>query len=64
MLGVHVDDVIGGGNETFDRFMTAVPKEFDFGAWDVGSFRFKGRQTSQMPNGEIVFDIGTVQARA
>ena len=57
VLGVHVDDVIGGGNETFDRIMTAVRKEFDFGAWDVGNFRFKGRQISQMLNGEIVFDM-------
>ena len=54
VLGVHVDDVIGGGNETFDRIMTAVRKEFDFGACN---FRFKGRQISQMPNGEIVFDM-------
>ena len=37
--------------------MTAVRKEFDFGAGDIGSFRFKGRQISQMPNGEIVFDM-------
>ena len=50
VLGVHVDDVIGGGNEIFDRIMTTVRKEFDFGAWDVGHFRFKGRQISQMPN--------------
>ena len=57
VLGVHVDDVIGGGNETFDRIMTTVRKEFDFGAWDVGNFRFKGRQISQMPNGEIVCDM-------
>ena len=54
---MHVDDVIGGGNETFDRTMTTVRKEFDFGAWDVGNFRFKGRQISQMPNGEIVCDM-------
>ena len=57
VLGVHVDDVIGGGDETFDRIMTAVRKEFDVGAWDIDSFRFKGRQISQMPNGEIVFDM-------
>ena len=57
VLGVHVDDVIGGGDETFDRIMTAVRKEFDFGAWDIGSFRFKGRPISQLPNGEIVFDM-------
>ena len=57
VLGVRVDDVIGGGDETFDRIMTAVRKEFDFGAWDVDNFRFKGCQISQMPNGEIVFDM-------
>ena len=57
VLGVHVDDVIGGGNEIFDRIMTTVRKEFDFGAWDVGNFRFKGGQISQMPNGEIVCDM-------
>ena len=50
VLGVHVDDVIGGANETFDRIMTTVRKEFDFGAWDVGNFRFKSRQISQIPN--------------
>ena len=57
VLGVHVDDVIGSGDETFDRIMTAVRKEFDFGAWGVGNFRFNGRQISQMPNGKIVFDM-------
>ena len=36
----------------FDRIMTAVRKEFGFGASDVGNFRFKGRQISQTPNGE------------
>ena len=37
--------------------MTTVRKEFDFGAWDVGNFMFRGRQISQMPNGEIVCDM-------
>ena len=54
---MHADDVIGGGNEIFDRIMTTVRKEFDFGAWDVGNFRFKGRQISQMPHGGIVCDM-------
>ena len=57
VLGVHVDDLIGSGNETFDRVMTAVREEFDFGTWDIGNFRFKGRQICQMPNGEIVFEM-------
>ena len=25
-------------------------REFDFGAWDVGAKRFKGRQLTQMAN--------------
>ena len=54
---MHVDDVIGGGNVTFDRIMTKVRKEFDFGAWDVGNFRFKGRQISKMLYGGIVCDM-------
>ena len=41
LLGVHVDDLIGGGDETFDRIMTAVRKVFDTGAWDVGNFGSK-----------------------
>ena len=57
VLGVHVDDVIGGGNQIFDRIMTTVRKEFDFGAWDVCNFRLKGRQISKKPNGEIVCDM-------
>ena len=57
VLGVHVDDVIGGADETFGRIMTAVRKGFDIGTWDVGNFRYKGRQISKMPNGEIVFDM-------
>ena len=54
---MHVDDMIDGGNETVNRVMTAVRKEFGFGSWDTGSFRFTARQISQMPNGEIVFDM-------
>ena len=57
VLGVHTADRIGDGNETFHRVMTALRKEFDFGTWDIGNFRFEGRQFSQMPNGDIVFDM-------
>ena len=42
VLGVHVDDAIGGGDETFDRIMTAVRKEFDFGTLDVANFSVLG----------------------
>ena len=47
---MHVDDVIGGGDEIFDRIMTAVRKEFDFGACDVGNFRFKENCVENNPH--------------
>ena len=54
---MSIDDMIGGGNETFKRVMTAKRIEFDFGTWDIGSLLFKGRQISQVPNREIVCDM-------
>ena len=56
VLGVHVDDVIGGGNEFFDRIVTAVREAFDFGAGMLAIF-VQGSSDSQMPNGEIVCDM-------
>ena len=61
VLGVHVDDMIGGGNETFNRVMTAVRKEFDVGTWDIGSFRFMGRQLSQNAEWRYRIRHGAVQ---
>ena len=58
---MHVDDVVGGGNETVDRIMTTVCEEFCCGVWEVGNFRFKDRQISEMPNGEIVCDMDQYQ---
>ena len=42
VLGVHVDDVIGGGNETFDRILTTVRKEFDFESMGCWQFSVEG----------------------
>ena len=42
---------------TFNRVMTAERKKIDFGFLETGNLRFKGRQISKMPNGEIVFDM-------
>ena len=59
---MHVVDVIGGGNEIFDRIMTTVRKEFDFGAWDVGNFRFKGESIFADAKWRNCVRHGTVQA--
>ena len=34
--------MVGGGDETFDRIMTAVRKEFDFGALGRWQFSVQG----------------------
>ena len=47
VFGVHVHHVIGGGDEAFDRIMTASRKEFNFGSWDVGNARFHGSETEK-----------------
>ena len=43
MTGVHVDDLLGGGDEVHDRTILEVKREFDSGAWDVGFLKFKER---------------------
>ena len=44
VTGVHVDDLLGAGDEALDRTTLEVKREFDFGAWDGGAMRFKERQ--------------------
>ena len=61
VLGVHVDDVIG---EVEMRFSTEswrqCAKSLTVEHGMLAIFGFKGRQISQMPNGEIVCGGGTV----
>ena len=57
LTGVHVDDLLGGGDEVFDGTILEVTREFDVGAWDVGAMRFKERQLTQMANYEIMMDM-------
>ena len=61
----HVDDLLGGGDEVFDRTMLEVKRKFHFGAWDVGAMMFRARQLTQMANHEIMIDKDhQVHARA
>ena len=48
VTGVHVDDLLGGGDEVFDKGILEVKREFDFGAWDVGAMKFNESQLTQM----------------
>ena len=47
VLGVHVDDLIGGGNAKFQKAITWLKSELEFGAWEQTKFRFRGRELEQ-----------------
>ena len=55
--GVLVDDLLGGGDEVFDRTISEVQRESGLGAWDVGAMRFRGSELTRMANDEIVIDM-------
>ena len=46
VLGVHVDDLAGGGNLTFQKAVQWFRSELEFGTWDQSLFRFRGRELS------------------
>ena len=47
VLGVHPDDVVGGGNLNFQKAVQWLRTDLEFGIWDQGRFRFRGRDLSQ-----------------
>ena len=50
VLGVHVDDLVGGGNLTFQKAVQWLRTELVIGIWDQSRFRFRGRELSQEYN--------------
>ena len=53
VLGIHVDDGIGGGDEMFRQTIQALERKYPFGSKRQGSFTFTGVQVHQEHNGEI-----------
>ena len=47
VLGVHVDDLVGGGNLTFQKVVQWLRTELEFGTWDQSRFRFRCPELSQ-----------------
>ena len=43
--GVHVDDLVGGGNLVFQKAVQWLRTEF--GTWEQSRFRFRGRELCQ-----------------
>eukprot|EP00435_Cladocopium_sp_Y103_P041712 s568_g11.t1 len=54
ILGVHVDDGVGGGDEIFQAAIAKLEARFPFGNKRQGSFTFTGIQVDQQSNGDIV----------
>ena len=53
VLGIHVDDGIGGGDETFERAIKLLEKKYPFGSQRHKAFTFTGVQLRQEINGDI-----------
>ena len=53
ILGIHVDDGLGGGDEVFDAAIQQLEDKYPFGSKRKQSFVFTGIQIDQKINGEI-----------
>eukprot|EP00435_Cladocopium_sp_Y103_P039315 s274_g10.t1 len=56
ILGIHVDDGIGGGDAIFTEAIRNLEKRFPFGSQRTGSFTFTGVQINQSHNGDITIN--------
>ena len=50
VLGVHVDDLAGGGNLAFQKAVQWLRTELEFETWEQSRFRFRGRELCQEYN--------------
>ena len=50
VLGVHVDDLLGGGNLAVQKAVQWLRTELEFGTWEQSRFRFRGRELCQEYN--------------
>ena len=53
VLGIHVDDGIGGGDEYFMGVINKLREKYSFGAFNIGDFDFCGIRYHQMRDGSI-----------
>ncbi|CAE7222193.1 unnamed protein product [Symbiodinium sp. CCMP2456] len=57
LLGIHVDDLIGGALAGFEETLNKVESHFTWGSpWCSGEFTFVGRHIKQWPDGSITLD--------
>ena len=56
VLGIHVDDGIGGGGPLFHAAVEKLRAKFKFGSYDRREFDFTGIHYRQMPDGGVEYD--------
>ena len=55
-LGIHVDDGIGGGDQTFLDSLQRIRKKFNFGSFEQGCFTFTGIKYRQWDDKSVEYD--------
>ena len=53
ILGIHVDDGLGGGNSRYDEALRKLQESLPFGSHEYDKFRFTGLDLEQMPDFSI-----------
>jgi hypothetical protein len=53
VLGIHVDDGLGGGDEYFMEVIGNLRQKYSFGAFNIGEFDFCGIRYRQLGDGSI-----------
>ena len=56
VLGIHVDDGIGEGDEYFSRVIQKLRSVYNFGSYDEGEFVFTGIKFRQWDDGSVEMD--------
>ena len=56
ILGVHVDDGIGGGNRYYEEKIRLLENKFPFGSKKTTNFTFTGVEINQMPDYSIILN--------
>ena len=54
VLGIHVDDGIGGGSPIFEEKIRLLEKKFPFGSHKISSFTFTGIEINQHGDHSII----------
>ena len=69
VLGVNVDDLVGGGNLAFQKAVQWLRTELEFGTWEQSRFRLsqeynRNQSRSATPNGHDLLGLNKLMREA